>query len=269
MGVPTPNLILGPDGLPLVRFYVKEDPVYADVDNRPLSDLAERDRLLAQIIANLNSTIQSLIPVGSVFSYIANTPPLGFLLLNGETIGKEGSTAIYKGEYLRNLFDLVKLVTPNTGLENFDNLDLVVLPNATQKFLLGKANSGIGSNLGESGGQINHTHLFSIPNHSHSVNSHTHSIVDHSHELPFASAGYGSVFALNSPIFGRGTNRTHFSIHAAIDSGTPENRQCDLTSTVHMDTGAAAPTTNSAGASSLNSNSQNPPYLAVRFIIKY
>lgn len=44
MGVPSPNPIKDPvTGLTIVRWYTIDDPVYADVDNRPLSDIVQRD----------------------------------------------------------------------------------------------------------------------------------------------------------------------------------------------------------------------------------
>lgn len=55
MAVPPPNPVQDANGLTVVRYFVKEDPVFADTDNRPLSDLNQRDIDLYNFIDNVRS----------------------------------------------------------------------------------------------------------------------------------------------------------------------------------------------------------------------
>lgn len=88
MGVPPPNTANDPDGLATVRFYTKADAVFADTDNRPLSDLAERDRDLlgfSEILGDkVGEDLTTPITPGGPPTYPGATPSL-YILVNGES----------------------------------------------------------------------------------------------------------------------------------------------------------------------------------------
>ena len=97
-------------------------------------------------------------PTGVVLAYGGTSAPVGYLLLNGDTVGKSGSGAIHESEDYRMLFDLWKHLPPNLGTEDFDAGNVVTLSDARGAFILGKAVAGTGSAIGSTGGAIDHTH---------------------------------------------------------------------------------------------------------------
>lgn len=112
MAVPPPNVSNDPNGLTTVRFFIKDDPVYADVDNRPLSDLWERDNLLKAILDTLGSNLSIFAAkVGEDLTTPKGTPPAGppnylnnYKIYDGEThteaIGKLDQDAQHQAAYM-------------------------------------------------------------------------------------------------------------------------------------------------------------------------
>ena len=100
------------------------------------------------------------VPVGSMMIWGNATPPAGWFLCNGSAI----SEATYA-----DLFAVIgHTFGGDPGGGNFN------LPDLRQKFPLGKAASGTGSTLGETGGAIDHAHT--QPSHTHGLSSHTHTL---------------------------------------------------------------------------------------------
>lgn len=113
------------------------------------------------------------------------------------------------------------------------------VPDARGFFLFGKATSGTGSTLGGTFGAIDHTHTG--PSHTHAGGGHTHSFSDTSGGPSSLSSHYDGAFL--------GSHAS--STHTHFVSGT---------------TGSGSATTGSGGTGATGSN--NPPGLAVHFIIK-
>lgn len=102
-------------------------------------------------------------PSGSMFPYSvsSNTPPVGYIFANGDTIGGIGSGATHTGEQFRFLFDQYKLISNygNSGTEDFDTGGTVRIPNLQDKFVRpahGLSYRAIGSTQGD--GVISHNH---------------------------------------------------------------------------------------------------------------
>jgi len=118
MGVPPPNGDLDVNGLTAVRFYDVHDPVYADVDNRPLSDLRQRDvevQTIAEGAASAAATVASGLStladkVGEDTTTPKGTPPSGpptyratpYTVANGD----DHTTAIGKVDLKQELQDV-------------------------------------------------------------------------------------------------------------------------------------------------------------------
>jgi len=126
-------------------------------------------------------------PTGTLRNSLAASPEFGWLELNGDTIGNTSSGATIQGEELRPLFDLLKLVTPNTGAEVFDNNDAVIIPNCPGRFFVNQDTGDtefdvIGEKAGVKTVDTSHSHDTSVgvtvsndPGHTHGLGSHTHS----------------------------------------------------------------------------------------------
>lgn len=77
------------------------------------------------------------------------------------------------------------------------------LPDARDRFVLGKAAAGTGSTLGEKGGSRSHTHT--QPTHTHTDVAHTHTTSSHSHTTPTS----GTSATHNHTQGSTGTSATH------------------------------------------------------------
>ena len=77
------------------------------------------------------------VPAGTMAPYPNPSAPSGWLLCNGETIGKPGSGANHQDDALETLFNVVKGMEPNTGLEDFASGDTVELPDMTGRIPVG------------------------------------------------------------------------------------------------------------------------------------
>lgn len=87
--------------------------------------------------------------VGTLIMWPTNTPPHSFLICNGAAV----SRTTYS-----ELFALI-----GTTFGAGDGSTTFNLPDFRQRFPLGKAASGTGSALGETGGAIDHTHDVVVP----------------------------------------------------------------------------------------------------------
>lgn len=99
------------------------------------------------------------VPVGAVLPFAGTVPPAGYLLADG--------SAKSRTTYARLFAVIGTTYGAGDGSTTFN------LPDLRQRFPLGKAASGTGSALGETGGQIDHVHTG--PAHTHSM-SHTHTV---------------------------------------------------------------------------------------------
>lgn len=246
--------------------------------------------------------VAGIAPTGTIWMFAGSSSPTGWLLMDGKTVGKIGSGAYYTGEDYRDLFGIVKGCYPNAGTEDFDAGNTVALPDARQRMPLGKAESGTGSTLGAVGGSVDHSHtvdshLHSGGSHTHTVNSHDHTIThthtvnshdhtlgSHQHDLPFHIDGANYLYYGN--LYGTGGNQ-NFGMRLANDTGSAGAVAVLKSASASGNTGTASPSTGgsssansgssapSTGAASGNTgstapgtNSQNPPFLALNFIIK-
>lgn len=111
------------------------------------------------------------------------------------------------------------------------------IPDLRQKFPLGKASSGTGSALGSTGGTIDHLHTVNPPStNTSSDGSHNHTGVT---GTPSATAQATAL----GPVVGSGTHT-----HTISSDGT------------HL---------HSLDIAQLNSGTENPPFIALNYIIKY
>jgi microcystin-dependent protein len=210
------------------------------------------------IIADPNLAV---VPVGAVQDYAGTTAPSGWLICDGSQV----SRVTYK-----SLFDVIGVAFGvGDGSTTFN------IPDARQKFILGKAASGTGATLGSSGGAIDHTHTMgahthsigSGGSHSHTVNSHAHSGPSHSHSFSGTTDdGSGSAGGATSgaDIFPSLSNHTHAYSGTTGAEGTGN-------------TGSSSPGTDSQGshdhggstgsASAGTSGTANPPYLSLNKIV--
>lgn len=95
----------------------------------------------------INSTIG--VPTGGIMLWATTTAPTGWLIANGSNVSRTTFSA---------LFAII-----GTTFGAGDGSTTFTLPDFKQRFPLGKASSGIGSTIGNTGGKINHTHGIDPP----------------------------------------------------------------------------------------------------------
>lgn len=185
----------------------------------------------AQIIANATP-----IPSGTIamFAGPSGSIPTGWTWCNGQAISRTTFAALF--------------AAIGTTFGAGDGLTTFNVPDHRQRFPLGVAASGTGNALGQTGGAVDHTHTYSqVINHTHTV-----SVTDPGHDhttngIPqhFVNnnlGGSGEAFVINDGVF--------------VSVGTAT-------------TGISATTSNpGGGAASGTTTAQNPPYLALHFMIK-
>lgn len=110
----------------------------SDASVEEVDALEERD---LQLEAYLERVIP---PLGVVEMFAGATPPAGWLLADGSEVSREA---------FRDLFVVIG-TTYGVG----DGSTTFNVPDLRQRFPLGKADSGTGSTLGETGGNIDHFH---------------------------------------------------------------------------------------------------------------
>lgn len=185
----------------------------------------------AQIIANATP-----IPSGTLamFAGPSGFIPSGWTWCNGQAISRTTFAALF--------------AAIGTTFGAGDGISTFNVPDHRQRFPLGVAASGTGSALGQTGGNIDHTHTYTqVLNHTHTV-----TVTDPGHDhtangIPqnFVSnnlGGSGTAFVVNDGVFvSVGTATTGISATTSAPGG---------------------------GVSTGTTASQNPPYLALHFMIK-
>ncbi len=105
----------------------------------------------------------------------------GWLVMDGSTIGSANSAATYKGSEYKDLFNLLKAVSPNLGTEVFSNNDTVKIMDMRGRGVVGADNMGGGqANIltaanqpnrnvlgGEIGEEKHTTTIAEMPAHTH------------------------------------------------------------------------------------------------------
>lgn len=226
------------------------------------------------------SSISALTGEGRI--WYGSSAPSGWLICDGSAISRSTYSA---------LFAIIG-VTYGSG----DGSTTFNIPDLRQRFPIGKAASGTASTLGATGGSIDHTHTSAA--HTHTMGNHTHTMGNHTH---FVGSG---AFGLRNPATTSAGAHTHTY---SGTTGTPSNsttaqigsgETVGTTNHTHnysgtTDSGGAhthsivddgnnafttnGPSTNTSDGPSTNTSdsttpgatgSNNPPYLAINYIIK-
>ena len=161
------------------------------------------------------------VPTGGIIAYGGSAAPTGFLLCDGSAVSRATYT---------DLFTAIG-TTFGTG----DGSSTFNVPDLRQRFPLGKAASGTGATLGETGGAIDHTHTGP----------------SHTHDTTVPRDGWGH--SLNNP-------STSGRIRTGDASGTGTEANAEQAT--------ADQTVTSAAGGTGNTGTANPAYLAVNFLIK-
>lgn len=212
-------------------------------------------------------------PVGVISMYGGAAAPTGWLLCDGSAVSRTTYAALFA--------ILSTVYGAGDGSTTFN------IPNLQQRFPLGKAASGTGSTLGGTGGAIDHTHTsaahtHTVASHVHGMGSHTHTVT-HSHTLSDAGGAAIDFDATNlwmrRPAGAYAWTTTHVanptqgwtstavtksnsvSLIGNTDSATPTSSGPSV-----ANTDATALTTDSTTPGATGTN--NPPFLAVNYIIK-
>lgn len=162
-------------------------------------------------------------PTGTIHQYAGGSTPIWYLFCDG--------SAISRTTYAK-LFGVT-----NTTFGIGDGSTTFNLPDLRQKFPLGKASSGTGSSLGDTGGLIDHVHSIDPPSTTTSSDgSHNHTGV----------TGSPSTTVIATNLIGSAASTTH--THSIPTDGAH-------THTINM--------------AAFNSVAENPPYLSLNYIIKF
>ncbi len=155
------------------------------------------------------------VPTGSIVAYGGSTAPSGWLMCNG--------SAVSRSTYADLFTVLGETYGSGDGVTTFN------LPNLQQRFPLGKAQSGTGDTLGDSGGNIDHNHTFtptgtiSTPtfsgtqcttsiagSHTHTFTLSTSNLPAHTHSFSATTSSSGShTHSINPPATSTSTAGAH------------------------------------------------------------
>lgn len=206
-----------------------------------------------------------VMPVGGIVSWGSDTPPSGWLLLDGS----QKSRVTYKA-----LFEKWG-TTYGVG----DGSTTFNLPDTRGRFILGKAVSATGSVLGEIGGSLDHTHSvagMSVSGstnanggHSHSGSgststngSHAHSQGAHSHALFTVGALDTDGNAAGASVAGQSSQTDIFN-----DSGTSANGDHSHSVSISTDSVGDHVHTFSASVTGGDIGTANPAYIVFNQIV--
>ncbi len=180
-----------------------------------------------------------LIPTGTVLMYGGVSVPSEWLSCDGSEVSRMTYAALFQ----------VIGTTYGSG----DGSTTFNLPDMSQRFALGKADSGTGSELGETGGAIDHEHTYdTVIEHTHNVDPpNTTTTTDGIHEHDLSGGGSGAhapsiglpQLVRSAPTFPSGNHIHELNIPAF--------------------------SSDSAGIASGTTSNNNPPFLVVNYIIKY
>lgn len=120
----------------------------------------------------LNPTNQSAMADSGDVCWSVRPSKIGWLSCDGSTISSAAGFGLLRSDSYRELFEIVKTMPPNTGLENFDAGDAIHLPDIQGRVMVGSG-SGDGLSprtLGQTGGDEQVTlDIDSLPAHGHTV----------------------------------------------------------------------------------------------------
>ncbi len=197
----------------------------------------------AVTLAQITSLLDALVPAGVIVSTGQDSvdPPSGWLYCRGQTL----STSTYA-----RLHTAIGTRFGTGGAGTFK------LPDLQQRFPLGKASTAgvTGEDVGETGGEIDHTHL---------GGSHTHGNGSLMAMIGFSTADSQLGAIRNGSITFGASGATYAGTHDILTGGTGYS----LGATTPIVPSTPVYGTTDAGGG-VNTDSKNPPYLTVNYIIK-
>ncbi len=137
---------------------------------------------LSVLVGGLN-----LLPIGTISAYGGSSAPTGWLLCDGTAVSRTTYSALFA------------IVGTTFGAGN--GTTTFNLPDLRQRFPMGKAVSGTGATLGETGGTVDHLHTVDPPNTTSGVPSTTVAATNltgtaasttHTHDLNIAQFNSGT-----------------------------------------------------------------------------
>ena len=183
-----------------------------------------------------SSLISFLVPVGSVILWTTTSAPSDWLICDGSAISRSTYSALFA------------IISTTFGIGNGSTT--FNIPDLRQRFPLGKAVSGTGSSIANTGGLIDHTHTVDPPNTTTSSDgAHTHTV-----DPVSTTTGTPSAIISNMSLTG----------FASAASST-HTHNVDIASTTSSSSGAH---THTLDVASFNAGTANPPFLVLNFIIK-
>lgn len=169
---------------------------------------------ISKVATDPNDIAAAVAPSGGIMLYGGETAPVGWQLCDGTELDQAAYPELFSA--LGTAY--------NTGGETPGYFRV---PDLRQKFPIGKAASGTGSSLGESGGQIDHAH--SVPAHYHALgagadlsisSSGTHTTsISHDHGS-FASSSNGNHY--HSMDHDHGAANTGWQSHDHTHNGSTD-----------------------------------------------
>lgn len=152
----------------------------------PISGQDGANKAYVDAALGVGSVGNDFLPAGMMVPYPSDSPPAGWLLCNGSTVGNAISGADNASDDYEDLFNLLKEIDPNLGTEDFATGDVVYLPDmrgraavgvdATATVVTSGDASSLGASFGESAIALTEAEM---PVHTHSgstsvAGDHTH-----------------------------------------------------------------------------------------------
>jgi len=182
------------------------------------------------------------LPAGTIVAFAGVKVPYGWLVADG--------SAVSRSKYAGLFAAIGTTYGAGDGTTTFN------VPDLRGRAALGRADSGLASQLGASGGALDHTHEVAIPQHAHTVvfPQHTHlfSFYHHMHTL-----AHTQILATYD--------------FAAVDSARGVDVQLTgggLGDATSQPGAAPAATSSQSGGGNVTTGASNAPYLVLRYIIQ-
>jgi microcystin-dependent protein len=188
------------------------------------------------------------VPAGTIAHWGGGAAPAGWVLCDGAAYERAHPT------YAALFAAIGTTYGPGNGSTTFN------VPSPKGRFLLGKADAGTGSVLGQTGGALDHLHTG--PSHTHTMPDHTHTVPAHTHSVPRDGWGNADV---TPPVAGRlqaGGSGT--GSESTVQQATQDNTTGASSAAV---TGAAGGG-NTGASGTGNTSTANPAYLVTNIMIK-
>jgi hypothetical protein len=219
--------------------------------------------------------VSSTMPTGSTVMWWSSVAPVGWLLVEGGSIGSALSGATVRANadtddlfayFWNNLSDALAPVSGGRGASaaaDFAANKRLTLPDCRQKFFLYQSAAGTGSVIGDTGGAIDHDH--SVPAHYHGMGTgadlNITSSGSHTHDME-TKVNYSTNIAEPNEFVAKGLDAAANSTNSTSTAASHIHAAGAFAGRIGLVTGGVD------GNAAMTSGDNNPPFIVITAIVK-